>query len=78
MDFSGHLGWEDRFVFMQVVAWGAMRCLSFASAMDGAGGGVALADALGFYCYLPSSYVGPLTLYEDYKKGASQSYCMMP
>ncbi len=77
---------------MQIVAWGALKCVSFSSAMvtdmtnkvegdqdennrrkgyEGArdGNAASLTKILGFYSYMPSSYLGPLTTFEAYDNG---------
>ncbi len=74
----GEFDYDTRIVFHQILVWGVMRCVSFCTvlgqrrAWGGMGSdGVTMAKCMGFYCYLPSSYMGPLATFEVYMEGVS-------
>ena len=72
------------------MAWGALRCVSsstFVIAQEKEAGEngeglkekirletTALLKAVGFYCYFPTLYLGPLSTYDDYEEGVKLPY----
>jgi hypothetical protein len=58
----------NQYILRQSVLWGAMRCVSFGHLLA-AEHPISLSSALGFYCYLPTIFLGPFHTYEIYERG---------
>ncbi len=74
---------ETRIVFYQTFVWGVMRTVSFCTMVGERSSMAPLSHCLGFYCYLPSSFLGPLSTFDTYLEGVyrpprplSFKYCL--